>query len=120
MLPVKQRASFKIKDAKCRLHLRNKGKAEEASRILGPGLDLPPWPHQALPTSQPLCLVLSWIHLHPGLWIEWGSCCRLRPWKSPSFPPTEKRVGGRDVWGGWRNRRVRRENLSSVEATVRG
>ncbi|ELK33785.1 Signal peptide, CUB and EGF-like domain-containing protein 3, partial [Myotis davidii] len=37
VLLVKQRASFKIKDAKCRLHLRNKGKMEEASRILGPG-----------------------------------------------------------------------------------
>ncbi|XP_008150216.1 signal peptide, CUB and EGF-like domain-containing protein 3 isoform X1 [Eptesicus fuscus] len=37
VLAVKQRASFKIKDAKCRLHLRNKGKMEEASRILGPG-----------------------------------------------------------------------------------
>ncbi|XP_067609345.1 signal peptide, CUB and EGF-like domain-containing protein 3 isoform X2 [Pseudorca crassidens] len=37
VLTVKQRASFKIKDAKCRLHLRNKGKTEEASRILGPG-----------------------------------------------------------------------------------
>ncbi|GAB1300786.1 Signal peptide, CUB and EGF-like domain-containing protein 3 [Apodemus speciosus] len=37
VLPVKQRASFKIKDAKCRLHLRNKGKAEGASRVPGPG-----------------------------------------------------------------------------------
>ncbi|XP_040329205.1 signal peptide, CUB and EGF-like domain-containing protein 3 isoform X6 [Herpailurus yagouaroundi] len=37
VLSVKQRASFKIKDAKCRLHLRNKGKTEEASRIPGPG-----------------------------------------------------------------------------------
>ncbi|XP_044110854.1 signal peptide, CUB and EGF-like domain-containing protein 3 isoform X1 [Neovison vison] len=37
VLSVKQRASFKIKDAKCRLHLRNKGKMEEASRILGQG-----------------------------------------------------------------------------------
>ncbi|KAF6116042.1 signal peptide, CUB domain and EGF like domain containing 3 [Phyllostomus discolor] len=37
VLSVKQRASFKIKDAKCRLHLRNKSKMEEASRILGPG-----------------------------------------------------------------------------------
>lgn len=50
MLPVKQRASFKIKDAKCRLHLRNKGKAEEASgRIPGPGLDLPPMASTKLP-----------------------------------------------------------------------
>ncbi|MEJ1270982.1 signal peptide CUB domain EGF-like 2 [Cricetulus griseus] len=37
VLSVKQRASFKIKDAKCRLHLRNKGKVEEASRMAGPG-----------------------------------------------------------------------------------
>lgn len=37
MLTVKQRASFKIKDAKCHLHLRNKGKTEETSRITGPG-----------------------------------------------------------------------------------
>ncbi|XP_057650462.1 signal peptide, CUB and EGF-like domain-containing protein 3 isoform X1 [Chionomys nivalis] len=36
-LSIKQRASFKIKDAKCRLHLRNKGKMEEGSRIPGPG-----------------------------------------------------------------------------------
>lgn len=61
MLSVKQRASFKIKDAKCRLHLRNKGKMEEAGRILGPGLD---WgPHfnglltTTLPTPPLLCLV---------------------------------------------------------------
>ncbi|XP_066215685.1 signal peptide, CUB and EGF-like domain-containing protein 3 isoform X2 [Saccopteryx leptura] len=37
VLPVKQRASFKIKDAKCRLHLRNRGRVEEAGRMLGPG-----------------------------------------------------------------------------------
>uniref|UniRef100_G1RB63 Signal peptide, CUB and EGF-like domain-containing protein 3 n=1 Tax=Nomascus leucogenys TaxID=61853 RepID=G1RB63_NOMLE len=37
VLSIKQRASFKIKDAKCRLHLRNKGKTEEAGRITGPG-----------------------------------------------------------------------------------
>lgn len=42
MLSIKQRASFKIKDAKCRLHLRNKGKTEEAGRIAGPGLDWGP------------------------------------------------------------------------------
>ncbi|XP_076414485.1 signal peptide, CUB and EGF-like domain-containing protein 3 isoform X3 [Peromyscus maniculatus bairdii] len=36
-LSVKQRASFKVKDAKCRLHLRNRGRAEEASRAPGPG-----------------------------------------------------------------------------------
>lgn len=42
MLTVKQRASFKIKDAKCHLHLRNKGKTEETSRITGPGLDWGP------------------------------------------------------------------------------
>ena len=43
MLTVKQRASFKIKDAKCHLHLRNKGKTEETSRITGPGLDWGPY-----------------------------------------------------------------------------
>lgn len=42
MLSVKQRASFKIKDAKCRLHLRNKGKMEEAGKMPGPGLDRGP------------------------------------------------------------------------------
>lgn len=64
MLAVKQRASFKIKDAKCRLHLRNKGKMEEASRILGPGLDWGPHSNrlsglQTLPTPQLFCLVRS-------------------------------------------------------------
>lgn len=42
MLLVKQRASFKVKDAKCRLHLRNKGKLEEAGRTPGSGLDWGP------------------------------------------------------------------------------
>lgn len=51
MLPVKQRASFKVKDARCRLHLRNKGKAEEAGRVPGPGLDFPPLPSTKLPSS---------------------------------------------------------------------
>ncbi|KAL6082352.1 hypothetical protein STEG23_021507, partial [Scotinomys teguina] len=37
VLSVKQRASFKIKDTKCRLHLRNKGRVEEASKVPGPG-----------------------------------------------------------------------------------
>lgn len=64
MLSVKQRASFKIKDAKCRLHLRNKGKMEEASRILGQGLDWGSHPnglsgHHILPTPQLLCLARS-------------------------------------------------------------
>lgn len=64
MLSIKQRASFKIKDAKCRLHLRNKSKMEEASRILGPGLDWGPHSsrlsaHQTLPSPQLLCLVRS-------------------------------------------------------------
>lgn len=68
MLSVKQRASFKIKDAKCRLHLRNKGKMEEASRILGPGLDWGPHSnrlsgHQALPAPQLFCLV-RWPKSH--------------------------------------------------------
>lgn len=30
--PVKQKASFKIKDAKCHLHPRTKGKQEEAGK----------------------------------------------------------------------------------------
>lgn len=87
MLPVKQRASFKIKDAKCRLHLRNKGKAEEASRTPGPGLHLPPG---LPPNSPPLCQVLTTSHLYPELWTERGeSYSRLRPSKSPSFLSTE-------------------------------
>ena len=62
MLTVKQRASFKIKDAKCHLHLRNKGKTEETSRITGPGLDWGPYSsglsgHQTLPTPQLLSVV---------------------------------------------------------------
>lgn len=76
MLSVKQRASFKIKDAKCRLHLRNKGKTEDATRILGPGLDRGPHSnglsgHQTLPTPQLLCLGRSpKTHRHPEIWIE--------------------------------------------------
>ena len=78
VLTVKQRASFKIKDAKCRLHLRNKGKTEEASRILGPGLDWGPHSnglsgHQTLPTPQLFCLVGSpKTHWHPEFWTEQG------------------------------------------------
>lgn len=78
MLSIKQRASFKIKDAKCRLHLRNKGKMEEASRILGPGLDWGPHSnglsgHQTLPISQLFCLARSpKTHWHPELCKEQG------------------------------------------------
>lgn len=78
MLSVKQRASFKIKDAKCRLHLRNKGKMEEASRILGPGLDWGPYSnglsgHHTPPTPQLLCLVRSpKTQWHRELWTEQG------------------------------------------------
>lgn len=52
-LSVKQRASFKVKDAKCRLHLRNRGRAEEASRAPGPGLDRTGWvpPNSPVPLS---------------------------------------------------------------------
>lgn len=60
MLSVKQRASFKIKDAKCRLHLRNRGKAEEASRIPGPGLGFTPEGSAKLsPPSAPLSVLSS-------------------------------------------------------------
>uniref|UniRef100_A0A8C9U8I3 Signal peptide, CUB and EGF-like domain-containing protein 2 n=1 Tax=Scleropages formosus TaxID=113540 RepID=A0A8C9U8I3_SCLFO len=34
---VKQTASFKIKDAKCHLHPKLRGRAEEGGRVLGPG-----------------------------------------------------------------------------------
>lgn len=71
MLPVKQRASFKIKDAKCRLHLRNRGKAEEAGRVPGPGSDLPPLASTKLYPPLSPCL-LSAIHLYPELWAEMG------------------------------------------------
>lgn len=76
MLSVKQRASFKIKDAKCRLHLRNKSKTEEASRIMGPGLDWGPHSnglsgHQTHPTPQLLCLERPpKTHWHPELYKE--------------------------------------------------
>lgn len=95
MLSVKQRASFKIKDAKCRLHLRNKGKMEEASRILGQGLDWGPHPtglsgHHTLPTSPLLCLARSpKTRWRPELWTEQGK--RLLqaqgPRKSWDIPP---------------------------------
>lgn len=95
MLSVKQRASFKIKDAKCRLHLRNKGKMEEAGRMLGPGLDWGPPSigmsgHLTLPTSQLLRLARSpKPHWHPELWKEQGQ----KQWqaqspRSPRGPPT--------------------------------
>ncbi|XP_028850143.1 signal peptide, CUB and EGF-like domain-containing protein 3 isoform X3 [Denticeps clupeoides] len=35
--PVKQTASFKIKDAKCHLHPKLRGRAEDGGRMLGPG-----------------------------------------------------------------------------------
>lgn len=35
--PVKQTASFKIKDAKCHLHPKLTGRAEDRGRALGPG-----------------------------------------------------------------------------------
>lgn len=40
--PVKQKASFKIKDAKCHLHPRTKGKQEEAGRAGTQG-EVPWW-----------------------------------------------------------------------------
>ncbi|KAB1261530.1 signal peptide protein; CUB and EGF-like domain-containing protein 3 [Camelus dromedarius] len=63
VLTVKQRASFKIKDAKCRLHLRNKGKTEEASRILGPGAV--PGVYKAFPPGGAPCsdCQVTFIHL---------------------------------------------------------
>lgn len=79
MLSVKQRASFKIKDAKCRLHLRNKGKMEEASRTLGQGLDWGPYPnglsgHHTFPTPLLLCLLARSpkTHWRHELWTEQG------------------------------------------------
>ena len=38
--PVKQTASFKIKDAKCHLHPKLTGRAEDRGRALGPGKEL--------------------------------------------------------------------------------
>lgn len=35
--PVKQTASFRIKNAKCYLHPKHKGRAEDNGRQIGPG-----------------------------------------------------------------------------------